>query len=761
MALTVFKTKFEKQKAKEVIYRNYKNFNEDVFKEHLKAAVTQGCETYTDFEITFLNTLDLHAPFKKKILRANHAPYITKALRKAIMRRSQLQTKYFKSRKETDYVLFKKQRNFVSRLYKKEKKKFYENLDINKLTDNKTFWKYMKPLFSSKNVSKDTITLVDGETIVTDDSAKAEKFNLFFKDAVSNLNIDENPNIINPCEFEDPVERAIEKFKFHPSILKIKEMVNVDQNFEFSNVSIDVIDLQVKKLISNKAITFKGIPTKILKGNSDVCAPILNSLVSKCFNDAIFPQKLKIADVNPAFKQPGPNAQKEKKDKTNIKNYRPISVLPVVSKIFERLMQVQISNFIENKLSNMLCGYRSGYSAQHALISLLEKWRGILDKKGFAGAVLMDLSKAFDCLNHGLLLAKLEAYGFSKNAIRLINSYLSDRWQRTKINTSFSSWSELIAGVPQGSVLGPLLFNIYLNDIFWFINETALSNFADDNTLYVCDKNLSVVIEKLENDSEIVIKWFEDNYMKLNVDKCHLLVAGRNHILQSAEIGGFQLRETDNQRLLGINIGKNLNFETHIYNICKKANIKLTAIARYSKLLSFGKLKLLINSFVESQFSYAPLTWMFYDRKVNNKINRLHERALRLLYKDDVSTFDHLLKLDDSFTIHERNIQTLAIEMFKAYKNIGPELLNDIFVKKVYTGPVLRSSKHFNPPGIKTVHFGEDSLGFFGNKIWNLIPNEIKNVDTLPVFKKMIRKWSPNKCPCRLCKTYINGVGYI
>jgi retron-type reverse transcriptase len=125
-------------------------------------------------------------------------------------------------------------------------------------------------------------------------------------------------------------------------------------------------------------------------------------------------------------------------------------------------MQEQISAFMTRHLSPFFCGYRKGFSAQHALISLLEKWKTILDKNGYAGAILMDLSKAFDCMNHDLLIAKLYAYGFSKNAVAMIRSYLKNRWQRTKINTSFSSWSELLTGVPQGSVLGPLLFNIYM-----------------------------------------------------------------------------------------------------------------------------------------------------------------------------------------------------------------------------------------------------------------------------------------------------------
>ena len=204
-------------------------------------------------------------------------------------------------------------------------------------------------------------------------------------------------------------------------------------------------------------------------------------------------------------------------------------------------MQDQIVGYMDTYLSPYLCGYRAGYSAQHALIALLEKWKITLDKKGYAGAVLMDLSKAFDCINHELLIAKLDAYGFSKEANKLVYSYLKNRWQRTRIDTSFSSWSELFKGVPQGSVLGAILFNIFLNDICFFI--TNICNFADDNTLHSCDASVHTVLNDLEHDSLLAIEWFETYFMKLNPDKCHLLIAGYKHEWCWVNIGGGNLGE--------------------------------------------------------------------------------------------------------------------------------------------------------------------------------------------------------------------------
>ena len=378
----------------------------------------------------------------------------------------------------------------------------------------------------------------------------------------------------------------------------------------------------------------------------------------------------------------------------------------------------------------------------------------------------MDLSKAFDTLDHDLLIAKLHAYGFDRCALRLIKSYLSDRWQRVKINTSYSSWSELLKGVPQGSVLGPLLFNLYINDLFYIIN-TGVCNYADDTTTYAVDMTLEGLMDKLESVTNSAMEWFRNNGMKLNSSKCHLLVCGHKNECMICKVGNSQVIETHLVKLLGMKIESDLTFNRHMEVVCKKASQNLNALSRLCTFIPFHKRKILMNAFFDSQFSYSPLVWMFHNRLINTKINNLHYRALRMIYLDDTSSFEELLRKDGSVTIHQRNLQFLAIEMFKVDKGISPIFMNDVFGenKNASTENVSSNtrskSRFYNPSNPKTVHYGLQTLRCLGPKLWNMIPSNIRDSPSLSVFKTKIKKWVPYSCPCRLCKFYQPQLGFL
>ena len=249
--------------------------------------------------------------------------------------------------------------------------------------------------------------------------------------------------------------------------------------------------------------------------------------------------------------------------------------------------------------------------------------------------------------------------------------------------------------------------------------------------------------------------------MKLNADKCHLLISGLKHQWKWAMVGEEKLWESKSEKLLGITIDKDLNFNEHIRNVCHKAGRKVTALGRICRYLNLDKRKILFKAFIQSQFAFCPIVWMFHSRCIENKINHLHERVLRMVYQDYNSTFNEMLLKDGSVTIHHRNIQLLAIELFKHNKGLSPTIMNSVFQNRDYNGPHLRSQTDYQMPKINTVAFGENSLRYLAPKIWNMLPKNIKHLETLNEFKNAIKMWVPPKCPCRLCKQYIHGLGFV
>ena len=354
----------------------------------------------------------------------------------------------------------------------------------------------------------------------------------------------------------------------------------------------------------------------------------------------------------------------------------------------------------------------------------------------------MDLSKAFDTLNHELLIAKLHAYGLDNSALKLIFSYISNRWQRTKVNKSFSSWFKLLSGVPQGSILGPLLFNIYLNDLFFLVNDCDICNFADDATPFACDMDINVLMTRLEFCTAQLLEWFEVNYMKLNASKCHFLVCGNKQESLTIKVGNSFIKESLAEILLGINIDNTLSFSPYLNDLCKKAGKKLNALSRMCKFLSLPKRRQCVKAYFESQFSYAPLVSMCHSRELNSKINTLHFRALKIVYQDYESTFEALLEKDGSLKIHHRNIHTLATEMFKRKNNLSPEFMRDVFQMRPNEDAVSRNtrsgSSFYNFHNPRTTTFGLQSISCLGPKIWEILPKEIQLSPSLSQFKNSI-----------------------
>ena len=401
---------------------------------------------------------------------------------------------------------------------------------------------------------------------------------------------------------------------------------------------------------------------------------------------------------------------------------------------------------------------RKGYSTQQCLLALLEKWKRAVDSGQMFGALLTDLSKAFDCLDLELLIAKLNAYGFSLPALKLVHDYLSNRKQRTKVNRTYSSWLEIVFGVPQGSILGPLLFNIFLADLFFILNDVDIASYADDNTPYVIADDINGVITSLEQTSKASFEWFENNLLKSNADKCHLLVSSSDAV--NLRVSEYDIKNSECEKLLGVKFDNKLTFEKHITDICRKASRKSYALARIAPYMDLSKRRMVMNAFFNSQFNYCPLIWMCHNRTTNRKINRLHERCLRIIYNDKQSSFKMLLEKDSSVSIHDKNIQCLATEMYKVSNGLSPPIVSNIFTHKNCHPYNLRLNSQFSRPLVRSVFHGTESISYLGPVIWDILPESYKNLPNVSVFKNRIKKWKPESCSCRLCKTYISRFGF-
>ena len=733
LVYTMFKTTYAKLEPLKYRYRCFKFFERDLFLKQL-SLMNVNVDSYDSFISNFTSLLDEFAPVKTRFLRANNKPHINKPLRKAIMTRSRLKHKAINSKRPEDWANYKTQRNRVVNMNRQLKHSYFKN----KKSKERDFWSACKPFFSEKGLSSEKIVLVENDDIITDELEIANNFNHFFTNITKTLSLSHWPETFS-APLNDPIEKAIEKFKDHPSITMINTFFKNTEQLDFHCVNAQEIKEILLSLDKSKSVG-GDIPISFFKSLSEEISGILTTCFNQSLNNASFPGELKIADVIPAHK---------KGSKTEKENYRPISLLPPLSKVFEKLIEKQLNSFMENRLSKYLCGFRKGHSTEHALLRLLNQWQKCLSGSGKVGAVLMDLSKAFDCLPHDLLIAKLNAYGLTKKSLRYVYSYLSNRKMRVRVGCTFSEWLDMLLGVPQGSVLGPLLFNIFLNDLFLCNVESEICNFADDNTLHACGSSVDVILNQLKNDASELIQWFTVNEMAVNPRKFQVLFVGCGDNPVQLDINGITILSSVSVKLLGVTIDSKLNFSQHIKNMCSKANQKISALLRIRRFLDLSQANTLCESYILSCYRYCPLIWMFCSKSDNKRIEKTHIRAIRAVTQDFTTPSDEILNTYAVDSIHCVNIRSMLIEVYKCLNKLNPRFLWDIFVPKE-PSINLRSGKllALPPQSNSTIQ----SFDFRGSLAWNYLPQNIKEITELSDFKRNLKKISSFYCKCKICK---------
>ena len=512
---------------------------------------------------------------------------------------------------------------------------------------------------------------------------------------------------------------------------KLNQLVRNNQNL--SNID------------SKKSTGVDNIPAKIVKSCSSPLSGVLASLINSTFQHSKFPASLKGAQVVPIHK---------KNDPLDKENYRPVSVLPIISKAYEGVMHNQLSEYFNDIFNPFLAAFRKGFGCQSTLLRLLEDWRKALDNHQSAAAVLMDLSKAFDCLPHNLLIEKLRAYGLAPDAINLLSSYLSDRVQQVRLGSNTSTWENIIKGVPQGSILGPLLFNMFLNDIFFFVNQAVIYNYADDNTLSFIHANLEVLKKVLEDESCNLIDCFFKNFMKANPSKFQAICMGKNAHdgITSFNIGSTEIKCDNNVTLLGINIDFMLRFDDHVAEICKKASKQLAVLKRLGRFLTKQGKMTIYNSFIVSNFNYCPLAWHFCSASSTNKIEKIQERALRFINNDFTSSLKSLLTSTNTLPLHVRRMKQMASEVYKIVNDIAPDYIKDL-VKIKKSNYNFRRENQASLPAVKSTRYGLRSFRYEAARIWNCLPNDVRLAESFPQFKRLLHAWDGDICGCPSCSS--------
>ena len=703
------------KKLKEIDFPDYSNFK-DIN------------EAYSDFTGKVASVIDEIAPIKEVRVKSNSQDWFDAEINEEIERRDKLLTKFKKSRSHSDNENYKKSRNKVQRMIKDKKKNFV----IGKLNDNigkpKELWKSLKSLgLPSKANSSATICLEKDGILSFDLKTNAEIFKDFYSNLANNL-VKKLPTPPNKYG-----KTAVNNY--------YKKLNLKGKNFSFAPVVPATILKLLKQLNPAKSAEIDNLTGKFLKEGAPVLASPITDLVNLSISLSLFPDDCKIAKLKPLYK---------KEAKTKPKNYRPISLLPLLSKIIERIIHNQTQEFLDK--NNILYKYQSGFRKHHStdtcLSYLTDKVKIGFEEGLLTGMVLIDLQKAFDTIDHSILLEKMSCLGFAGKTIAWFTSYLTNRSFIVNVGKESSSPGELSCGVPQGSILGPLLFLLYINDMPQAVNSELLL-YADDTCLIYMGKNIQKIEEQLNSDFTSLCEWFIDNKLSVHFseEKTKSILFGTKRQLKdqrdlNLKYGDIEIKQYCRVTYLGCILDNILSGEHMAAKVLNTVNNRLKFLYRKQKFLSLSLRRLLCNALIQPHFDYACVAWYpLLNKRQSKRIqiaqNKCIRYCLNLDNKAHIGT-NEFLKINWLPT-KKRVEQCICANVFKCFNQMSPQYTAEIFHPSSSVHNTRRATQKLDIPFRKSC-IGQKTLSYIGPKIWNNLPAQIKLSKSVNTFKHDIKK---------------------
>ena len=721
LAYSLKKPKF---KPYTVTTRNFKRVNWDSFYEDLEEYPWENIFNNSDvnskvtiFETYTNDLLDKHAPYKTfRVTKTDPTPWIDDDLKALMNFRDDKKLSYNESGVEKLFDEYKEVRNNVTKLRRRAFAKHVHKNMNSKIKESKDFYKATRSLDIIPN--------------------KKAKNPINFSAAKLNEAFTENNNhppdeVAIDAQIRSLYEKnppTIHKFNF--TEVNEYEVVKTVKSLKSTSFGVDKINSYILKLIINRIST------------------VVTDLVNTSFKTRVFPTRWKSAIITPIPKVDYPSKEKD---------FRPISLLCTISKVLEKIANKQILAYLIKHALLDTC--QSAYKPHHGCITaLLKVVDDILDGIDDSEAtllVLLDFSKAFDTINHRLLLEKLSILGFQNNALQWVESYLSDRKQQVRTENGVSDFIYLKNGVPQGSILGPLLFTIMVLDIRQHINFASHHSYADDLQLYKSFKPALVndAIVSMNEDLEKVSEYCHNSALKINEDKCYFMIVGSSKTLSKIphmphvdiRINKIPIERVYSIRNLGITFDEVLSWRRQVARSIQKAMGNFITISRFKKFLTRESKIILVESMILSMFNFGDALQLNVSQHLQTKIQRIQNLCLRLIFdvkKKTIVDYDELRRELNMLDMNQRRILHSLCLLFKILNNLGPVYLRDLFTlhEEVYVRETRTSNRNIYLPNTPVSSIHNKSFKYYTARIWNELPNDVQSSKTVDTFKRKVKK---------------------